>query len=521
MAEQVNQRIEEMINELEQMRRTELFDDEEIKEISRKRKEFEYHIQRRVKHKEDYIQYIAYELALLEDISIRRKQAKLTEKKNVIEMAIARRLNKLFKQFIYRFQNEIEVYFEYIRFCRAVGFEQAISGILGQMLQIHGDKPKVWQMASKWESEEQNNLNNARNFLLKGIQRHPESEVLFLELFNIELMELVFNAESEDDKIKSSIVDGVVRVVYLRPGGSGCHWQEIEQYVEEENSFPKEVNNFICMYEEALQQFPDEKLCTKYIHELLGVSENICTDYQKIRAVKHAWMYGHENALLTDDMYAFGIEMLILDNEKSNEELNEILNFASKRNPQYRSVWEEKLLLNKSNEKKMIAILQDATRSLKASDALHLYNLVLENVESNEMLKSLHKKFQSCENSVLLEVKPKLLQQMFKHNGLKAARDLYEDLIKTPPPQIEVHKIMIDIEKSQEKINVKNIRKCFECAVNHHGSDNVDIWMDYMKFEIENGNAQASPLVYRRAIGMLKKELVDEFIKAQTMAKIK
>lgn len=31
MAEQVNQRIENMINELEQMRRTNLFDDEEIR----------------------------------------------------------------------------------------------------------------------------------------------------------------------------------------------------------------------------------------------------------------------------------------------------------------------------------------------------------------------------------------------------------------------------------------------------------------------------------------------------------
>jgi hypothetical protein len=31
MAEQVNQRIEDMINELEQMRRTNLFDDEEIR----------------------------------------------------------------------------------------------------------------------------------------------------------------------------------------------------------------------------------------------------------------------------------------------------------------------------------------------------------------------------------------------------------------------------------------------------------------------------------------------------------
>lgn len=31
MAEQVNQRIEDMINELEQMRRTQMYDDEEIK----------------------------------------------------------------------------------------------------------------------------------------------------------------------------------------------------------------------------------------------------------------------------------------------------------------------------------------------------------------------------------------------------------------------------------------------------------------------------------------------------------
>lgn len=54
------------------------------------------------------------------------------------------------------------------------------------------------------------------------------------------------------------------------------------------------------------------------------MNENICSDYQKIRAVKHAWMYGHENGLLTDDMYKFGIEMLKLDNEKTNEELLEV-----------------------------------------------------------------------------------------------------------------------------------------------------------------------------------------------------
>jgi hypothetical protein len=90
-----------------------------------------------VKQKEDFVQYIAYELALLEEIALRRKQAKLTEKKKDIEYAIAKRVNKVFKQFIYRFQNEIEIYFEYIRFCRSVGFDQAISGIIGQMLQVY------------------------------------------------------------------------------------------------------------------------------------------------------------------------------------------------------------------------------------------------------------------------------------------------------------------------------------------------------------------------------------------------
>lgn len=55
----------------------------------------------------------------------------------MIETAIARRLNRLFKQFIYRFQNEVEIYFEYIRFCVGVGFEHAISGIIGQMLQVN------------------------------------------------------------------------------------------------------------------------------------------------------------------------------------------------------------------------------------------------------------------------------------------------------------------------------------------------------------------------------------------------
>lgn len=82
------------------------------------------------------MQYIAYEMALLEDISRRRKEANLTGKKREIEFAIAKHLNKVFKQLIYRFQNELDVYLEYLKFCKSVGFLAAASGILAQMLQV-------------------------------------------------------------------------------------------------------------------------------------------------------------------------------------------------------------------------------------------------------------------------------------------------------------------------------------------------------------------------------------------------
>lgn len=69
------------------------------------------------------------------------------------------------------------------------------------MFQMHGDKPKMWQLASKWETEEQNNLEAARGFLLKGLQRHPDAEVLYLELFKAELLVLSFSTETEEDKV--------------------------------------------------------------------------------------------------------------------------------------------------------------------------------------------------------------------------------------------------------------------------------------------------------------------------------
>ena len=81
MAEYVEQRMEEMLGEVEQLERVELLTHQEVKELLKKRKGFEYKIQKRTKRKEDFLSYIQYETNLLTLIRIRRDMVDYKHKK--------------------------------------------------------------------------------------------------------------------------------------------------------------------------------------------------------------------------------------------------------------------------------------------------------------------------------------------------------------------------------------------------------------------------------------------------------
>ena len=66
--------MEEMINEVEQIERVNLLlTGDEVKELLRKRKQFEYKLQKRSKSKDDFLEYIQYESNLLRLITMRRE----------------------------------------------------------------------------------------------------------------------------------------------------------------------------------------------------------------------------------------------------------------------------------------------------------------------------------------------------------------------------------------------------------------------------------------------------------------
>ena len=74
MVEYVEERMEEMINEVEQIERVNLLlTGDEVKELLRKRKQFEYKLQKRSKSKDDFLEYIHSESKLLRLLTMRRE----------------------------------------------------------------------------------------------------------------------------------------------------------------------------------------------------------------------------------------------------------------------------------------------------------------------------------------------------------------------------------------------------------------------------------------------------------------
>ena len=88
MAEHVQADLELMLTELEQMQRVGLLTPEETKLVIKKRKRFEYKLQKQTKVKEDILSFIQYESSLLDLIEMRRAKIGYLHKKNEIDGAI-------------------------------------------------------------------------------------------------------------------------------------------------------------------------------------------------------------------------------------------------------------------------------------------------------------------------------------------------------------------------------------------------------------------------------------------------
>ncbi|EDW51258.1 GM13683 [Drosophila sechellia] len=217
MAEFIAEMQERLLPEYEQMKNYSVFTADQVREIVSRRERLFLKINKSHQSITDYLDFILYEKHM--HMTIVDKEKKMHVKLTGLKASIATRIMRLYREALAKFNHDRRLWSNWIKFSKKSNPVE-VAGIYEKMLLYHGDSPDLWVDAALWLYEfNRLNIDRVKDILLRGLQRHPDSEALNKCFFDIMLKEaalannernLAENTLSEQD-IKLERVEAVYR----------------------------------------------------------------------------------------------------------------------------------------------------------------------------------------------------------------------------------------------------------------------------------------------------------------------
>ena len=197
-----------------------------------------------------------------------------------------------------------------------------------------------------------------------------------------------------------------------------------------------------------------------------------------------------------------------------------------------------------SRSQELVSLLQEAIKSVPSSGSSSLWLMVLDEVcPSSEESRvgdggSLFSKLiemivyavtaskgKKGEEGGLGSVAAAFLQRIRVLQGLDAARSFYKRLLSLPSAGAAFLHVALDLEEDcGDHSSTSALHKLYEAAVSNHGSDDVELWLRYARFESKriHGGLRSTSTggIYWRACKALPSELHDAFIQKWKNEKI-
>ncbi|KAM9584805.1 LOW QUALITY PROTEIN: U3 small nucleolar RNA-associated protein 6 homolog [Trichechus inunguis] len=587
MAEIIQERTEDRLPELEQLERIGLFSHAEIKVIIKKASDLEYRIQRRALFKEDFINYVQYEINLLELIQRRRTRTGYSFQKDEIENSIVRRVQGVFRHASAKWKDDVQLWLSCVVFCKKWATKVQLSKVFSAMLAIHSNKPALCIMATKWEIEDRLSSESARQLFLRALGCHPECPKLYQEYFRMELMhaEKLRKEKQEFEKAKMEVEnldypeEILARIIYKNSvsiiRGAEFHvsllsvaqlfdfakqlqkeiyddlqalhtddpltWDYVARQELERESQPGEEQpatkqpkaaevgqkeeRCCAVYEEAVKTLPTEALWKCYINFCLErLTKKTNSEFlreKRLERTMTTFRKAHELKLLPEFQYKQWIELLL-----HHDFFKEALEVAGAGTELFRdsvTLCQMKPQVLITSESTDIAMLfEEGFVHLKPQVCLPLWISWVEwseGTKSQEDTEAIFKKAVLAvtgDNSVTL--KDKYLDWAYRSVGYKKARAVFRSLQESPF-SVDFFRKMIQFEKEQESCKMANLRDYYERTLREFGSVDSDIWMDYIKEELNHplGRPENCRQIYWRAMKMLQGESAEVFVAKQAM----
>uniref|UniRef100_A0A9L0TJM1 UTP6 small subunit processome component n=1 Tax=Equus caballus TaxID=9796 RepID=A0A9L0TJM1_HORSE len=568
MAEIIQERIEDRLPELEQLERIGLFSRAEIKAIIKKASDLEYRIQRRALFKEDFINYVQYEINLLELIQRRRARIGYSFKKDEIENSIVHRVQGVFRRASAKWKDDVQLWLSYVVFCKkwlCGSWPQSGKWKIAYLLKVQDSyffEPCVFIRSAqnfirKMELMHAEKLRKEKQEFEKakmdvGALDYPE-EILKGELariiyknslsiikdaeFHVSLLSIAQLFDFAKD-LQKEIYDDLQALHTDDP----LTWDyvarrelEIESQSGEEQPTTKQAKAVeVCrkeerccaVYEEAVKTLPTEAMWKCYINFCLErFAKKTNSQFLREKRLERtmiAFRKAHELKLLLEFQYKQWIELLL-----HHDFIKEALEVVVAGTELFRdsvTMWQMKLqVLIDSKSPDVAALFEEAFVHLKPQVCLPLWISWAEwseGAQSQEDTEAVFKKaILAVRGSDSVTLKNKYLDWAYRSAGYKKARAVFKSLQESRPFSVDFFRKIIQFEKEQESCKMANLREYYERALREFGSVDSDLWMDYIKEELNHplGKPENCGQIYWRAMKMLQGESAEVFVAKHAM----
>ncbi|KAM9749314.1 U3 small nucleolar RNA-associated protein 6 homolog isoform 2-T2 [Dama dama] len=576
MAEITQERVEDRLPELQQLERTGLFSEAEIRAVIRKTLELEYGIQRRSLSKDSFIRYVQYEIELLELIQKRRARVGYTFKKDEIEDPMIRRIQSVFQRASIKWKDDVKLWLSFVVFCRKWAANVQLSKLFSSLLAFHSNKPGLWILAAKWEMEDRFSAESARQLFLRALRFHPRYPKLYEEYFRMELMhaEKLRKEKQEFEKADMDVgnlehaeevlTGELARIVYknsisvIKSAKFHVSLLSIAQLFDFAKDLQREIYNDLkalhtddpltwdyvarqelviksqpgeelpttkqakakevgrreerccAVYEEAVKTLPTEAMWKCYMNFCMErftkkTNSRLLRKKRLERTMATFWK-AHELKLLPELQYR-QLSKLLLYRELLKESL-EVADAGVKLFRKSEEMWHVKLeAMISSKSQEISKVFNQAFEYLKPQWS--------EEAGKQEEAEMIYKRavfrLQGDDSATMKEM---YLAWAYRSGGYKKARDVFKSLQENRPFSVDFFRKMIEFEKEQESCKMENLREYYERALREFGTVDSDLWMDYIKEELNHplGRPENCGQLYWRAMKMLQGESVEQFM---------
>jgi U3 small nucleolar RNA-associated protein 6 len=185
--ERVQFQQEQMLPELKDLVQKGLFNQSEVKQIVKKRTQFETALVRRIPKKSDFLRYAAYEMNL-EQLRRKRVERLKLEKTapSISDYALVRRQFQIFERALKKFKSDVGLWIQYIQVAKREGARSLVGRITARALQLHPRTPALYIIAA---SHELNHMSPsaARALLQRGLRLNADSIDMWREYVRMEM----------------------------------------------------------------------------------------------------------------------------------------------------------------------------------------------------------------------------------------------------------------------------------------------------------------------------------------------